>query len=74
MKLQSPLSRTNDEILARVLALRNQLAQTKGTEKVFKNKSDPALKNYQNHLAIRIEELSWVLGIIPPFNQTTYDA
>lgn len=74
MKLQaSPLPRTPKEMLERVALLQNQLAQTRGV-KSFKTKNDPALKLYENNLAIRIEELCWVLGIIPPFNNQTYDA
>ena len=69
----SPLfRRTPDEILAKVLVLKNQLAQT-GQVKAL-NANDPALKLYKNNLAIRIEELCWVLGITPNFNPQTYDA
>ncbi|AEE53760.1 hypothetical protein Halhy_5937 [Haliscomenobacter hydrossis DSM 1100] len=69
----SPLFRRKpDEILARITTLRSQLART-STVTAF-NAKDPALKIYKNNLSIRIEELSWVLGIIPPFNNQQYDA
>jgi len=75
MKLQaSPQPRTPNEILVKVYALQNQLAKSGAAQPSFKAKDDPALKIYSNNLAIRIEELCWVLGIIPPFNKQNYDA